>query len=28
LRQVYVQMRPGAPDCWDRNLFLFQRVQA
>lgn len=23
LRQIYAQLRPGSPDRWDRNLFLF-----
>lgn len=26
LRQLYAQQRPGSPDRWDRNLFLFSRV--
>jgi SAM-dependent methyltransferase len=25
LRQLYTQLRPGSPDRWDRNLFLFSR---
>ncbi len=25
LRQLYAQLRPGSPDRWDRNLFLFCR---
>lgn len=25
LRQLYAQLRPGSPDRWDRNLFLFSR---
>lgn len=25
LRQFYSQQRPGSPDRWDRNLFLFSR---
>lgn len=25
LRQIYAQQRPGSPDRWDRNLFLFSR---
>lgn len=28
LRQLYVQQRPGSPDRWDRNLFLFRRVES
>lgn len=28
LRQIYTQQRPGSPDQWDRNLFLFSRAQA
>jgi SAM-dependent methyltransferase len=28
LRSVYAQMRPGSPDLWDRNLFLFRREPA
>ena len=27
LRQLYAQQRPGSPDQWDRNLFLFSRVE-
>jgi len=27
LRQVYSKLRPGSPDRWDRNLFLFSRVK-
>lgn len=26
LRQLYAQLRPGSPDRWDRNLFLFSRA--
>lgn len=26
LRQLYAQQRPGSPDRWDRNLFLFRRA--
>jgi 2-polyprenyl-3-methyl-5-hydroxy-6-metoxy-1,4-benzoquinol methylase len=26
LRQIYAQQRPGSPDRWDRNLFLFSRA--
>ncbi|NBX54838.1 MAG: methyltransferase domain-containing protein [Betaproteobacteria bacterium] len=26
LRIIYTQMRPGSPDAWDKNLFLFQRI--
>jgi len=25
LRQMYKQLRPGSPDCWDCNIFLFCR---
>ena len=28
LRQIYSQLRPGCPDRWDKNLFLFRRVPA
>lgn len=28
LRQLYAQQRPGSPDRWDRNLFLFSRVES
>lgn len=28
LRQIYAQLRPGSPDRWDKNLFLFRRVPA
>ena len=28
LRQFYAQQRPGSPDRWDRNLFLFSRVKS
>jgi len=27
LRQLYTQLRPGSPDRWDRNLFLFCRKE-
>jgi SAM-dependent methyltransferase len=27
LRQIYTQLRPGAQDRWDRNLFLFSREE-
>jgi 2-polyprenyl-3-methyl-5-hydroxy-6-metoxy-1,4-benzoquinol methylase len=26
LRQLYAKLRPGSPDRWDKNLFLFRRV--
>lgn len=26
LRSLYTKLRPGAPDQWDKNLFLFRRV--
>lgn len=26
IRSLYSQLRPGAPDQWDKNLFLFRRV--
>jgi SAM-dependent methyltransferase len=26
LRSLYAKLRPGAPDQWDKNLFLFRRV--
>jgi len=26
LRDLYAQQRPGSPDQWDRNLFLFRRI--
>jgi len=28
LRHIYAQLRPGSPDRWDKNLFLFRRVPA
>lgn len=28
LREIYVQLRPGSPDRWDRNLFLFYREES
>jgi SAM-dependent methyltransferase len=28
LRHLYAQLRPGSPDRWDRNLFLFRRVES
>jgi SAM-dependent methyltransferase len=28
LRQIYAQLRPGSPDRWDRNLFLFSREES
>lgn len=28
LRHLYSQQRPGSPDRWDRNLFLFSRVKS
>ena len=26
LRSLYAKLRPGVPDQWDKNLFLFRRV--
>jgi 2-polyprenyl-3-methyl-5-hydroxy-6-metoxy-1,4-benzoquinol methylase len=28
LRRLYLQQRPGSPDRWDRNLFLFSREKS
>lgn len=28
LRQLYAQQRPGSPDRWDKNLFLFSRIES
>lgn len=28
MRTLYTQLRPGAPDLWDKNLFLFRRLES